>query len=119
VFIVDSLRSLPSCPAYGCEASTNTVNTVSDPNSAECEICLAGRPNDRVGLPRRDTGEQSRPNHKLENKIYPRGGGSCKASGQTVILKILDLIDNGTYAVSALLLELHISEASLSSISAS
>jgi hypothetical protein len=34
-------------------------------------------------------------NHKLENKIYPRGGG-CKASGQTVILKIFNLIDNGT-----------------------
>jgi len=58
-------------------------------------------------------------NHKLENKIYPKGGGACKASGQTVILKILDLIDNGTYAVSALLRELRISEASLSSISAS
>jgi hypothetical protein len=113
VFTVDSLRSLPSCPAYGCEASTNTVNTVSDPNSAECEICLDGSPT--IGWGCQGETLQS----QIEKQNLSEGRGACKASGQTVILKILDLIDNGTYAVSALLRELVISEASLSSISAS
>jgi DNA-binding transcriptional ArsR family regulator len=50
----------------------------------------------------------------LENKLYERRAGTCKALVNPVRLKIIDLIDNRTSAVSELLRELGISEANLS-----